>query len=244
MPEERGATAADQLLAFTCCCPELEEPALLPQPTSEGGQPPAWPLVLLPLGLYALWRIAKPKGGLRGGRAGDASRVAARSLTRLHRNNGRDGVRERRAVSAGVMRELPSVRRDNDAVSSLPVNYRSVHPRRYNFNTCSAPREQDFSSYFFSSLRASVRRYPAGSLAIVLTHPVRCFTASNRHCAVSTRSAFTVASMSLKCELAHTAVAQLRVTLTVGNKLNGTRSNEKVAGNNRITLAVEYRPCS
>src|SRR5262249_33038187 len=45
MPEEWRATPADQLLAFTCCWPELEEPALLPQPTPEGGQPPpAWPL--------------------------------------------------------------------------------------------------------------------------------------------------------------------------------------------------------
>ena len=90
MPVEWRATAADQLLAFTCCWPELEEPA----------QPPAWPLALLPLGLYPLWWIAKPRRGLRAVRAGDAGRVAARSLTRLHRHNGHDGVRERRAVSA------------------------------------------------------------------------------------------------------------------------------------------------
>src|SRR5262245_55789859 len=42
MPAEWRATAADQLLGFTCCWPELEEAA----------QPPAWPLALLPLGLY------------------------------------------------------------------------------------------------------------------------------------------------------------------------------------------------
>jgi hypothetical protein len=30
MPAEWRATAADQLLAFTCCWPELEEAALLP----------------------------------------------------------------------------------------------------------------------------------------------------------------------------------------------------------------------
>src|SRR5436190_24148658 len=109
MPVEWRATAADQLLAFTCCWPELEEPA----------QPPAWPLALLPLGLYPLWWIAKPRRGLRAVRAGDAGRVAARSLTRLHRHNGHDGVRERRAVSAmGVVRERPSVRRDNEHLSS------------------------------------------------------------------------------------------------------------------------------
>src|SRR5262249_44706156 len=38
MPAEWRATSADQLLAFTCCWPELEEPA----------RPPAWPLALLP----------------------------------------------------------------------------------------------------------------------------------------------------------------------------------------------------
>jgi hypothetical protein len=119
MPEEWRPTAADQLLAFTCCWPELEEPALLSQPTSEGGQPPAWPLALLPLGLYALWWIAKPRRALRAVRAGDAGRVAARSLTRLRRHNGHDGDRERREVSAiGVMRERPSVRRDNEHLSS------------------------------------------------------------------------------------------------------------------------------
>jgi len=109
MPAEWRATAADQLLAFTCCWPELEEPA----------RPPAWPLALLPLGLYPLWWIAKPRRGVRAVRAGDAGRVASRSLTRLHRHNGHDGVRERRAVSAiGVMRERPSVRRDNEHLSS------------------------------------------------------------------------------------------------------------------------------
>jgi hypothetical protein len=64
MPEESPPTTADQLLAFTCCWPELEELAPLLQ-SPEGGQPPAWPLVLLPLGLYALWWIAKPRRGLR-----------------------------------------------------------------------------------------------------------------------------------------------------------------------------------
>jgi hypothetical protein len=59
MPEQWRASAADQLLAFTCCWPELEEAALVPQPTPE---PPAWPLALLPLGLYALWWIAGPRG--------------------------------------------------------------------------------------------------------------------------------------------------------------------------------------
>jgi hypothetical protein len=74
MLAEWRATAADQLLAFTCCWPELEEPT----------QPPAWPLALLPLGLYPLWWIAKPRRGLRAVRAGDAGRVAAGS--RLHRH--------------------------------------------------------------------------------------------------------------------------------------------------------------
>ena len=107
MQAEWRATAADQLLALTCCWPELEEPA----------QPPAWPLALLPLGLYPLWWIAKPRRGLRAVRARDAGRVAARS--RLHRHNGRDSIRERRAVSAiGVVRERPSVRRDNEQLSS------------------------------------------------------------------------------------------------------------------------------
>src|SRR5215471_12451274 len=77
MPAEWRATAADQLLALTCCWPELEEPALLPQPTLKGGEPPAWPLALLPLGLYPLWWIAKPRRALRAVRAGDAGRVAA-----------------------------------------------------------------------------------------------------------------------------------------------------------------------
>jgi hypothetical protein len=106
MPAEWRATTADQLLAFTCCWPELEEPA----------QPPAWPLALLPLGLYALWWIAKPRRGLRAVRAGDAAPVAARSLTRLHRYNGRDSVAGRREVS-GAVRERRSVRPDDEQLS-------------------------------------------------------------------------------------------------------------------------------
>src|SRR5262245_5553643 len=107
MPAEWRATAADQLLAFTCCWPELEEPA----------RPPAWPLALLPLGLYLLWWIAKPRRGLRAVRAGDAGRVTAHS--RLHRQNGRDSIRERREVSAiGVVRERRSASRDNEHLSS------------------------------------------------------------------------------------------------------------------------------
>jgi hypothetical protein len=74
MPEQWRASAADQLLAFICCWPELEEPALPPQPTSE---PPAWLLALLPLGLYALWWIARPRRVLRAVRAEHAGRVAA-----------------------------------------------------------------------------------------------------------------------------------------------------------------------
>jgi hypothetical protein len=74
MPERWRASAADQLLAFTCCWPELEESALLPQPASE---PPAWPLALLPLGLYALWWIARPRRVARAVRAEHAGRVAA-----------------------------------------------------------------------------------------------------------------------------------------------------------------------
>src|SRR5215469_15484401 len=117
MPAEWRATAADQLLAFTCCWPELEKPALLPQPTLKGGEPPAWPLALLPLGLYPLWWIAKPRRGLRAVRAGDAGRVADRS--RLHRHNGRDSIRERREVSAiGVVRERRSASRDDEQLSS------------------------------------------------------------------------------------------------------------------------------
>jgi hypothetical protein len=113
MPEEWRATAADQLLAFTCCWPEMEEAALPPQSTPE---PSAWPLVLLPLGLYALWWIAWPRRGLRAVRAGDAGRVAARN--RLHRHNGRDSIRERREVSAiGVVRERRSARRDDEQLS-------------------------------------------------------------------------------------------------------------------------------
>jgi hypothetical protein len=124
-PGQWHAAAADQLLAFTCCWPELEERSLPPQPTSEGGQPvspeegrpPAWPLALLPLGLYPLWWIARPRRGVRAIRAGDAGRVAAR--TRLHRHNGRDSIRERREVSAiGVVRDRRSARRDDEQLSS------------------------------------------------------------------------------------------------------------------------------
>ncbi len=118
IPEEWRAPTADQLLAFTCCWPELEESAVLPQPTAEEGQPPAWPLALLPLALYALWWIAKPTRGLRA-RAKAPDRVAVRRLTRLHRHSGRDGFRDSRAVSAsGVVRESPSLRRDNEHLSS------------------------------------------------------------------------------------------------------------------------------
>ena len=105
MPKQWRASAADQLLAFTCCWPELEEPA----------QPPAWPLALLPLGLYPLWWIAKPRRGLWAVRARDAGRVPARR--RLHRHNGRDSIRERREVSAiGVKRRSAS--RDDEQLSS------------------------------------------------------------------------------------------------------------------------------
>jgi hypothetical protein len=79
--EEWRPAAADQLLAFSCCWPQLEEAAPLPQLAPEGGRPPAWPLALLPLGLYALWWIAKP-------------RRVARRLTRPDRHNGR-GTRVR-----------------------------------------------------------------------------------------------------------------------------------------------------
>jgi hypothetical protein len=108
-PAEWRATPADQLLAFTCCWPELEDPA----------RPPAWPLALLPLGLYPLWWIAKPRRGVRAVRAEGGPRVVARTLTRLHRRNGHDEVGDRRAVSAiGVAREGPSVRRNNERPSS------------------------------------------------------------------------------------------------------------------------------
>jgi hypothetical protein len=117
MPAEWRATAADQLLAFTCCWPELGEAALLPQPTPKGGEPPAWPLALLPLGLYPLWWIAKPRRGLQAVRAGEAGRVVAPS--RLQRHNGRDSIRERREVSAiGMVRERRSARQDNEQLSS------------------------------------------------------------------------------------------------------------------------------
>jgi hypothetical protein len=70
--EATPETAADQLLAFTCCWPELEEPAPLPQPTQEPAtfaqptqEPQPWLLALLPLGLYALWWITTPRRALR-----------------------------------------------------------------------------------------------------------------------------------------------------------------------------------
>jgi hypothetical protein len=90
-PEERRLAAANQLLAFTCCWPQLEEPAPLPQLTPEGGQPPAWPLALLPLallplGLYPLWRIAKSRRRLRAVRGVNRGRVAAGGLTRPRRH--------------------------------------------------------------------------------------------------------------------------------------------------------------
>jgi hypothetical protein len=78
--EATPETAADQLLTFTCCWPELEEPAPLAQPTQEPAplaqptqEPQAWLLALLPLGLYALWWIAWPRRALRA----TAGRVAA-----------------------------------------------------------------------------------------------------------------------------------------------------------------------
>ena len=51
MPEEWRAAAADQLLAFTCCWPDLSTAVSIPQPGPGEGQdqPPAWPLILLPL---------------------------------------------------------------------------------------------------------------------------------------------------------------------------------------------------
>jgi hypothetical protein len=121
---EEHTAAADQLLAFTCCWPELEQPSLPPQTTSEGGQPPvspeegrppAWPLALLPLGLCALWWIGKPRRGPRAVRAGDAGRVAG-SPTSLHRHIAGGGVRETRGAS-GEMRERPRVRRDEEHLS-------------------------------------------------------------------------------------------------------------------------------
>jgi hypothetical protein len=105
-PPRQCRSTADQLLAFTCCWPELEEAALVPQPTPE---PPAWPLALLPLGLYALWWIARPRGVFRAVRAEHAGRVVARRHTRLPSNNGRDGVR---------VRERPNASRDNEQLSS------------------------------------------------------------------------------------------------------------------------------
>jgi hypothetical protein len=61
MPEEWRSAAADELLAFTCCWPELPEAGPLPQPGlgRRQNQPPAWPLILLPLALCAMWPIRK-----------------------------------------------------------------------------------------------------------------------------------------------------------------------------------------
>jgi hypothetical protein len=55
--EEWRPAAADQLLAFTCCWPELPTAASVPQPEAGGrpDQPPARPLILLPLALCAMW---------------------------------------------------------------------------------------------------------------------------------------------------------------------------------------------
>jgi len=56
MPDEGRAAGADQLLAFTCCWPDL--PTAVSVPQLGGGRqdrPPAWPLILLPLGLCAVW---------------------------------------------------------------------------------------------------------------------------------------------------------------------------------------------
>jgi hypothetical protein len=55
--EEWRPTAADQLLAFTCCWPELPTAVSVPQTGPEGrqDQPPAWPLILLPLAFCAMW---------------------------------------------------------------------------------------------------------------------------------------------------------------------------------------------
>ena len=56
MPEEWRAAAADQLLAFTCCWPDLPTAVSVPQLGGDRqDQPPAWPLILLPLGLCAMW---------------------------------------------------------------------------------------------------------------------------------------------------------------------------------------------
>ena len=107
MPAEWRATAADQLLAFTCCWPQLEEAALLSPPTPKGDQPPAWPLALLPLTLYALWWIAKSRRGLRTApRAASAACIATM------------------AAMASVVRERPSVRRDDERQS--PCRQRST----------------------------------------------------------------------------------------------------------------------
>jgi hypothetical protein len=106
MPAEWRATAADRLLAFTCCWPELEEPA----------QPPAWPLALLPLGLYPLWWIAKPRRGLRAVRAGDAGRVAARAVCIVT-------MAAIASASAGKFRQLGGATVQGAIRSSSPRDY-------------------------------------------------------------------------------------------------------------------------
>lgn len=60
MSQEWRSAAADQLLAFTCCWPELPEAAPLPQPGLERRQDlPAWQLILVPLALCAMWSTRK-----------------------------------------------------------------------------------------------------------------------------------------------------------------------------------------
>jgi len=61
MPGQWRAAAADQLLAFTCCWPEPPGAIPLPQPGPgrRQDQLPAWPLILLPLALCAIWLIRK-----------------------------------------------------------------------------------------------------------------------------------------------------------------------------------------
>ena len=57
LPQEWRAAAADQLMAFTCCWPDLPTADSVPQPGPGGrqDQPPTWPLILLPLGFCAMW---------------------------------------------------------------------------------------------------------------------------------------------------------------------------------------------
>src|SRR5215510_11214633 len=112
MPEKWRPAAADQLLAFTCCWPELKEPAPHPQLTPEGGRPPAWPLALLPLGLYALWWLATPSRGSRAVRAGNAGRVGERSVTRRQRSTGLD-------ASATSLFVLPIDEQQRVAIANL-----------------------------------------------------------------------------------------------------------------------------